>query len=183
MLTVECIDATRWKDLREVRLDALRDSPDAFWATWNDENRYARDDWVRFTRTVAWFVAVHDDPTTRNSVGLVGCLRRTEAPDESEIIGMWVRPDQRGTGTADLLIGAAHHWARSEGARSLALWVIDSNHRARRFYERHDYRPTGEEAPLPAGRPGREQRMRRPVMAPAAHPTDQPLCAEGSQDR
>lgn len=161
MPTVERLDATGWRDLREVRLAALRDSPGAFWATLKDESRYSRDDWVRFTRRVAWFVMVHEDLPARPSIGLVGCLRRSEAPDEPEIIGMWVRLDQRSTGTADLLIDAAHHWARSEGATSFALWVIDGNQRARRFYERHDYRTTGEEAPLPAGRPGREQRMRR----------------------
>ena len=32
--------------LRDVRLAALRDAPDAFWATWQDERRYAREDWV-----------------------------------------------------------------------------------------------------------------------------------------
>ena len=116
---------------------------------------------MRFTVNVAWFVAVRKDSPTRPSVGLVGCLQRSEAPDEPEIIGMWVRPDQRGTGAADLLIDAAQDWAFSEGAGSLALWVVDGNHRARRFYERHDYAYTGEEAPLPDGRPGREQRMRR----------------------
>ena len=33
MLSVERLDATRWSDLREVRLAALSDAPQAFWAT------------------------------------------------------------------------------------------------------------------------------------------------------
>lgn len=168
MVTVERLDADGWRALREVRLAALRDSPQAFWASWKDEHRYAPDDWVRFTRTVAWFVAVQDVTPGRPSVGLVGCLQRAEFPDEPEVIGMWVSPGERGTGAADLLIGAAHGWALSEGATSIALWVVDGNERARRFYQRHGYRSTGEEAPLPAGRPGREQRMRRVCVSSSA---------------
>lgn len=163
MVTIERLDQSSWTTLREVRLAALRDAPEAFWATWQDERRYTPEDWVAFARRVVWFVAVHDPPPNRLNLGLVGCLQREEFPDEPEVIGMWVRPDQRGTGTADLLIGAAHRWAVAEDVRSLALWVVDGNERARRFYERHLYRPTRECAPLPAGRPGQEQRMRRKV--------------------
>jgi GNAT superfamily N-acetyltransferase len=161
MVTVERVEESDWTLLREVRLAALRDEPDAFWATWEDERRYSREDWVDFIRAVVWFIAVRDDRLRRSSVGLVGCLRHEEFPDEPEVIGMWVHPDERGTGTADLLIGAAHRWAVAEDARSLGLWVVAGNQRARRFYQRHRYLPTGEHAPLPAGRPGQEQRMRR----------------------
>lgn len=161
MVTIEQLDESCWATLRDARLAALRDAPDAFWATWQDERRYAREDWVTFARDVVWFAAVRDAPPRRLTVGLVGCLRRAEFPDEPEIIGMWLRPEDRGTGTADLLIGAAHSWAAAEHVRSLALWVVNGNERARRFYQRHHYLPTGERAPLPPGRPGQEHRMRR----------------------
>jgi GNAT superfamily N-acetyltransferase len=156
MVSIERLDESSWTTLRALRLAALSDAPEAFWATWEDERRYTREEWKGFARGVVWFVAVHEDP-----LGLVGCLRREESPDEPEVIGMWVRPDQRGTGTADLLIGAVHGWAVSAEVRSLGLWVVEGNDRARRFYERHLYRSTGERAPLPPGRSGQELRMRR----------------------
>jgi GNAT superfamily N-acetyltransferase len=162
MLSIERLDESSWRTLRELRLAALQDAPEAFWATWEDERQYTRQDWVDFASGVVWFVAVRDDaPCARLDVGIVGCLQRQEFPDEPEVIGMWVRPDERGAGTADLLIGAAHRWAALEHVRSIGLWVVDGNERARRFYERHCYRSTGECAPLPAGRAGHEQRMRR----------------------
>lgn len=161
MVSVERIEESGWQSLREVRLAALRDAPAAFYCTWEDERRNTPKDWADLARGVVWFMAVQDAPPERLMVGLVGCVQRPESPDEPEVIGMWVHPDQRGTGTADQLLEAAHRWARAQGAPSLALWVVDGNTRARRFYERHLYQPTGERAPLPAGRPGREHRMRR----------------------
>ncbi|WP_426563314.1 GNAT family N-acetyltransferase [Angustibacter sp. McL0619] len=155
-----------WESLRQVRLAALRDSPTAFYCTWQQERRNTPADWADLAKNVTWFVAAQNSPSHQPMVGLVGCLQRPECPDEPEVIGMWVHPVQRGTGTADELLTAAHHWARTQGASSIALWVVDSNTRARRFYERHLYRTTGEKAPLPGGRPGREHRMRRSFPAP-----------------
>ena len=56
---------------------------------------------------------------------------------------MWVDPAARGTGIADALFGAVAGWARVEGARTLKLWVADASPRARAFYHRAGFRPTG----------------------------------------
>lgn len=161
MLTIQRLDGSRWAILRNVRLAALLDAPEAFWATWQDESQNTRQDWIAFARHVIWFTALDNAAPSRVNVGLVGCLQRPEFPDEPEIIGMWVAPDRRGTGPADLLITAVHRWGAANGVRAMGLWVVEDNHRAKRFYERHHYRLTGERAPLPAGRHGHEQRMRR----------------------
>jgi GNAT superfamily N-acetyltransferase len=166
MVTIERLGEGGWQILRDVRLAALQEAPEAFWATWQDQCRWEREDWVRFTHAVVWFVAVDDRRPGPLQAGLVGCLRREEFPDEPEVVGLWVRPEERGVGTADLLIGAAHRWAVTQGVRSLVLWVVDGNERARRFYERHLYVPTGERAPLPVGRAGQEHRMRRTWATP-----------------
>jgi GNAT superfamily N-acetyltransferase len=57
--------------------------------------------------------------------------------------GLYVHPDEWGTGAGDRLhdaaveaIAAAHDEAR--------LWVLDENRRARRFYERHGWVVNGE---------------------------------------
>ena len=161
MVSIERLDESSWITLRDVRLAGLLDAPEAFWATWADERRYLREDWVDFARRVVWFVAVRQSSSAALNVGLVGCLQRDEFPNEAEVISMWVQRDERSAGTADLLIGAVHGWAVAGGMCALGLWVVDGNERARRFYERHLYVPTGEWAPLPAGRSGRERRMRR----------------------
>ena len=156
-ITIDQLSEQQWPALRELRFAALTDAPHAFEASLEDESRWGVDGWLSFVRNVAWFVAGLDG----QPVGLVGGLRRREARDEPEIISMWVVPSQRGTGTADLLLQAVLGWAQRTGAHSMTLWITDGNARARRLYERHGFRLTGERSPLPAGRTGSELRMRR----------------------
>ena len=59
------------------------------------------------------------------------------------LVGMWVAPQHRGQGVADELVGAVCELARQSGAASVALWVTDVNDRARAFYRRLGFAPTG----------------------------------------
>jgi GNAT superfamily N-acetyltransferase/predicted nucleotidyltransferase len=161
-VVVEPLPDGAWQQLRDLRLQALSDAPDAFWATWADESRYGVAEWTRFTRSVAWFVAVQGD----RHVGLVGAVRRDDGVEEHEVIGMWVDPAARRRGVAGLLLDEVARWAGARGAAALTLWVTPGNDEARRFYLRRGFTLTGEDAPLPGGRPGREVRMRRPFSDP-----------------
>jgi GNAT superfamily N-acetyltransferase len=159
MLQIRRLGAAEWPTLRSLRLMALLDSPAAFWATWEDEHGFSAERWVRFTRGVAWFVAVRSE----QPVGLVGCLQNGEPPDEPEVIGMWVQPVERGSDVADALLTAAMDWVAEQGLGGASLWVTDGNDRARRFYQRHRFRSTGERELMPGGREA--ERMRRAVRA------------------
>jgi ribosomal protein S18 acetylase RimI-like enzyme len=57
-----------------------------------------------------------------------------------------VHPKIRGSGGADELVAAVVAWARSEGGKAVRLKVIQGNDRARRFYERMGFCPTGHQA-------------------------------------
>ena len=166
-VTIDRLGTTAWQQLRDLRLEALRDAPSAFWATWEDESRYGVADWTQFAGAVKWFVSTRDGHT----IGLVGAMRHNECPDEPEIIGMWVRPSERGRGTADALVTSIVRWADSERATALTLWVTGGNNRARELYQRHGFALTGERAPLPQGRTDSEARMRRALVQ---HPGTRP---------
>src|SRR5437867_12247040 len=63
----------------------------------------------------------------------------TAAPKQAhraDIWGVYVRPDARGQGLGDRLVGAALDWARGRGLLLVTLAVIPGNHRARRCYAR-----------------------------------------------
>jgi GNAT superfamily N-acetyltransferase len=57
---------------------------------------------------------------------------------------LFVDPDLWGTGLAQRLHDAAVDAMRSAGYAAAELWVHDGNPRARRFYERRGWEPTGE---------------------------------------
>ncbi len=163
-ITVDRLPASAWHQLRDLRLEALRDAPSAFWATWEDESTFDAQEWTRFASTIAWFIASRGG----RSVGLVGAVQRGHCPDEPEIVGMWVQPAERGKGVAGLLLSSVFAWAEAQDATALTLWVTAGNHRAAELYRRHGFVPTGEEAPMPGGRTGSEVRLRRILAGPAA---------------
>ena len=108
---------------------------------------------------MTWYVVRGAPGDDARPVGLAGGLRRTPA-HEPELIGMWVAPEARGTGAADLLVRSVCAWAEGEGAASIDLWVTDGNDAARRLYQRHGFVGTGERDELPDGRGGLD-RFRR----------------------
>jgi ribosomal protein S18 acetylase RimI-like enzyme len=69
---------------------------------------------------------------------------RGESPDDPApfawIHDIYVKPEQRGRGVANMLMVEAERFARGERAQVLRLGVMDGNVRARRFYGRHGFR-------------------------------------------
>jgi GNAT superfamily N-acetyltransferase len=61
--------------------------------------------------------------------------------------GFYVLPEYWGTGVADELHEAA--LAAQPDCPELRLWVLEENHRARRFYEKRGWRPNGETRVVP----------------------------------
>jgi ribosomal protein S18 acetylase RimI-like enzyme len=60
-----------------------------------------------------------------------------------EIMTFYLDPSVFGTGGADLLMRAVLVALRAAHFRAAVLWVLGTNARARRFYERHGWRPDG----------------------------------------
>jgi GNAT superfamily N-acetyltransferase len=63
--------------------------------------------------------------------------------------GFYVVPGEWGTGLAPRLHDAAVEHLRSRGCDEARLWVLEANARARRFYERHGWRPNGDTRIVP----------------------------------
>ena len=162
MIQVRRLDEQDWKTLRDVRLAALADAPYAFWATFQAESLFGQDEWQRFLKAAAWWTASRNDRV----VGVVAVLRRSETPDEAELIAMWVAPDERRRRTAVRMLQAACEWARTAGTQTLTLWVTEGNDPARRLYESWGFQATGERADLPHTAATGEERMQLRISDP-----------------
>jgi GNAT superfamily N-acetyltransferase len=128
--------------LREVRLQALSDAPDAFGSTYERELARTASDWQGWMSPGVAFI-LYEPLGAR---GMVAGLREETDPAVVHLMAMWVHPKIRGSGGADELVSAVVAWARSVGAKLVRLKVIQGNDRARRFYERMGFCPTGIEA-------------------------------------
>jgi GNAT superfamily N-acetyltransferase len=157
-VTVRRIGSTEWELLRGVRLVALVDTPDAFGSTYEAEVDRAQEWWAESATSLAWFIA---DPGAGAPVGLVAGVAPGDPTGACDVISMWVAAPWRGRGVADALLDAVERWARAGGATALVLRVSDRNERARRFYARQGFVPTGDVEPLRSNPSAQAVQMRR----------------------
>src|SRR3954447_22245695 len=145
--------------LRDIRLRALADAPQAFASTLAREQTFTRDVWTsRLTDGDSVnLLAVEEGEPVAMATG------RLDDPDTAHLLGMWVAPQARGGGVAALLIDAVTGWARDRGARHLVLWVTDVNRVARALYDKSGFRPTGERQPLPSDTSLMESKLSREI--------------------
>jgi GNAT superfamily N-acetyltransferase len=69
----------------------------------------------------------------------------------SELRDLYVVPEAWGTGAGPALMDEVLAEIRASGATEATLWVVEANGRARRFYEREGWEPTGETRATPLG--------------------------------
>jgi GNAT superfamily N-acetyltransferase len=146
-----------WAVVREIRLRALADSPDAFTSTWDRESRFSENEWRDRVERGHWFLAWREE----QPVGVAAIILPSPAAGDAELVAMWVTPELRGTPTAQLLVETACAWLAGTGIRTVGLWVVEGNTRAQRFYSRLRFLATGEREQLGGRADEWEIRMRR----------------------
>ena len=150
-----------WQALRDIRLEALETAPSAFGSTYEREAAFGEPDWLRRIARGGNFLAyipeagyIPEAYIPRHSrgrrlrAGLIGGY--PETADIVELVSMYVRPKARGRGVGEALVATVFGWAQDRGAKTVHLWVTESNDHARALYERCGFEPTGERQPLPS---------------------------------
>jgi ribosomal protein S18 acetylase RimI-like enzyme len=125
---------------RELRLEALRDHPEAFAASFEDEAARPPD-WfaARLAAGAVWAGWQGDEPRPAGTAGLfVGEGAKTR--HKGVLWGMYVRPGARGTGLAAALVEQVLDHARGV-VEEVRLSVVSTNVAAIRFYTRLGFTP------------------------------------------
>jgi GNAT superfamily N-acetyltransferase len=150
-----------WQAWRDIRLQALRDAPDAFSSTYAEQIKLGEAYWRQRVEDGGLFLAWIPEVNASEPAGMAGGYQA--APGTVELISMFVRPQVRGRGVGEALIDAVIGWARERDAASVHLWVTETNSRARLLYERRGFSPTAERQPLPSNPTLGELGMIRPL--------------------
>ena len=156
---VRRVNRDDWLEIRALRIESTSD-PDAAIAFLEhpdevasrpDEFWRSRAEGASSGETAAQFVAVLDGAwigsltvLIRDS-GQTDHLGRSVGARRADIVGVYVRPADRGTGVVDELLAAAAQWAASLGLDALHLDVHRDNARAQAAYRRAGFVPTGAE--------------------------------------
>ena len=125
--------------LRDLRLQALAESPDSFGSSYEREFSRTQEDWRKWLSPGVTFIL----DTPDGPCGLVAGVHDPASRDIVHLMAMWVHPRLRGTGAAAALVNAVVSWGATEGARSVRLAVVETNLHARRFYERMGFAVIG----------------------------------------
>jgi GNAT superfamily N-acetyltransferase len=150
---VRRFEAHEWRTLRELRLRALGDAPDAFSKMLAEELGRSDSEWEAMLASTTGSPSAISLLAEQEGrpVGLAYGQLEPGAPEIAHLFSMWVDPSARRSGVGRALVLAVVAWARSAKARRLVLRVTEGNAAAVSLYERVGFASTNQLAPL---RPG-----------------------------
>jgi ribosomal protein S18 acetylase RimI-like enzyme len=173
-VAVRQVRADEWEALRDLRLRALADAPEAFSTTLAQGRARSEADWREAARKgasgerQATFVA--DDAGALTGM-VTGFLAEPGAGhDAATLIQMWVAPEVRRSGVGSRLVRALIAWAAQRGAPVLRLQVNASEARPIAFYGSLGFHDTGRREPLFPGREMQVLEMEAPIAPPRPTP-------------
>ena len=146
------VDRDGWEQLRDLRLRALQDAPNAFGSTYAEESLRTDADWVGWAADLAVggssFGVVADDG---GWIAMAVGAPHRDHPGEAGLFAMWVAPDARHAGIGRALVEHVVDWARSRDFPVLRLLVTRTNGGAIRMYRRCGFTDEGVRLPLREG--------------------------------
>jgi ribosomal protein S18 acetylase RimI-like enzyme len=156
--STQLLKPSDWRQLREIRLKALQDSPAAFLSKYEQEAGWTDAQWSTEVARGRWLVVTENG----RRVALLGATPEADVPPSDRYLSyMWVAPSHRRAGLAMRLVVTMLDLLRDEQIGRVWLWVLDGNEPARTLYERLGFRRTGETQPLKEDPTRFEERMTR----------------------
>ncbi|WP_324731393.1 GNAT family N-acetyltransferase [Pseudomonas paeninsulae] len=159
---IKILTAKNWELYKSARLSSLRDSPDSFGSTYDQETTLSDAEWqsrldLKFRDIDALpLVAELDGKPVGVAWGFI------HKPDLriAHIYQMWVSPELRGKGIAKSLLREIEAWAISRGCGLMALAVTTSNEAAVNLYRSFGFIAAGQLEELRIG----SERMVQPMV-------------------
>lgn len=150
------LSSAEWAQLRDLRLTAVRDSPESFLSTFEEQVGWTDDDWRAEASRGDWLVETVD----AQPVAMLGATAETDIADSERYLSyLWVAPTHRRHGLAAGLVRAMLGRLRAAGVVRAWLWVLGENDAARQLYEKLGFLSTGERQPLEKDPSRFEERM------------------------
>jgi ribosomal protein S18 acetylase RimI-like enzyme len=139
-ISIRFIRETDLGPFKALRLEALREHPQAFGADYEESLAQPESFWVERVQKAA------SDPSGSivladagsELAGMLGVWRSTGKKNQhsANIWGVYVRPQYRGRKLTEQMMGQALDWCRSHGVRNVRLSATTHNAAAVRCYQR-----------------------------------------------
>ena len=163
--------AEDWRELRDLRLTALEDpiAPVAFTEPYDRAVTRSEDFWRKRAGQARNGRPVTTLAGETPGGSWAGMLVVYVEEGDANVVGVYVRPEHRGSGLARQLFDAARSWAWARGdVVRMRLEVHEGNPRAEAFYRRYGFTRTGSSKPDPNDPTALEWEMTLERTRPAA---------------
>ena len=143
-ISVVVLGPRDWRDLRAIRLEALRSEPAAFSSSYEETLAWSDEDWRRRLTNddrLHLVARVENCP-----IGIVGAYLRSDEGDDSVavVFGMYVTMEHRGRGIGRLLLTSLiDRLSAFPQIATIRLWVTQTQDPARALYESMGFRVVG----------------------------------------
>jgi ribosomal protein S18 acetylase RimI-like enzyme len=140
MVEIRRLPADRWRDFRDLRLEALKSDPSAYGSSFEEEETLAEDEWRRRVRSVLF--ALSDG----RLIGMIACVfdEGLKIRHIAEIYGFYVSANHRGEGVGTRLLERAVSLIRKKrGLVKVKLAVNPEQHVAVKMYKKAGFVVTG----------------------------------------
>ncbi|MCQ4260193.1 GNAT family N-acetyltransferase [Stutzerimonas stutzeri] len=143
----------RWQLYKSIRLQALKDAPDSYGSTLEQEAAMSDTEWKsRLDLEVRDIKALPLVATTNGeAVGLAWGLVDAQASSTAHVYQMWVSPTVRGKGVGKLLLKEITSWAVGRRCTHMRLAVTTTNDAAFRLYSAYGFTAVGQQEELRSG--------------------------------
>lgn len=150
MLQLKPVLPEDWRRLKDIRLRALADAPEAFGTTLVQAQAYSDAEWQARARRFSESPPAAGCLASVNGVpcGMASAFPSAEGTHAAELTAFWVAPEQRGQGVADAMVTLLIRWVAAQGFAVLEAGVVEDNHRAIAFYKRVGFTETGQSEPF-----------------------------------
>jgi ribosomal protein S18 acetylase RimI-like enzyme len=143
-VSVVALGPPDWRDLRAIRLEALRSEPAAYSSSYEETLEWSDEDWRRRLTNdhrLHLLARVQNRP-----IGIVGGYLGSDEGDDSvaEVFGMYVTSEYRGRGIGRLLLTALiDHLSALPQISTIRLGVAETQDPARTLYESVGFQVVG----------------------------------------
>jgi len=130
-----------WREWKEIRLEALKKSPDGFVSSFEEENKTPDNMWAeQLENSIKFGYFINDE-----IVGCSGLLieKATKISHTGSLFGMYVKDDFRGSGVGFTLVNFVKNYAKENHIKHLYLGCNAENRGAVKLYKKCGFKIYG----------------------------------------
>lgn len=143
MYTLRLFEDHEWEDLRFIRMEALKNSPDMLGQPYADVVAFTKENWLEWTGDPlrGYFGIYHGD----DLIGLFFVRIFSEDMTQARISSLYIRREYHRKGIDKLLFETAFDWARQMKCTSIKAGCKENNYASKRLIEKYGGVFTGRE--------------------------------------